>query len=454
MRPIAAMLSALALFVVSSLLCSRAAEAQIYIPCGGNINSYISAYPPGTTFQLAGSAASPCTYWGQTFHTKNNITIQGDCSSSVGANTILDGGGTSALMTNGISVFGGDNTSNVVLQCLTVQSYGGSKAAAENRLPQLNTFNRWVVQNCTLQQSGGVGITLFGSSTLSNCLVAGNFHSGVTLGTEITGYDGMPMTVVGNAVLSNNLRRDNQNIDAGGLKGTQVGPDDPGAEVPQPQGVQILNNYFWNNYGSAIWCDLQSQKWTVQGNTVIGNEANGIFFETCNNADISHNVLNNNSGSCIFVNSAANAQVHDNNCLVQTTQGIGILLQASCRSDAQTEVNNNFYHNTVSLLGGVPTYPYAYVMGFDDETGATWSSNRCPLYPTPPSPTANAMYNNTYYLVSINEPHWIWGPNWPDATLPAIQSFRGYGVEAGSSVSSGNGGVSGCTQVGCTGSGW
>lgn len=93
-------------------------------------------------------------------------------------------------------------------------------------------------------------------------------------------------------------------------------------------------------------------------------------------------------------------------------------------------------------------------MGFDDETGATWSSNRCPLYPTPPSPTANAMYNNTYYLVSINEPHWIWGPNWPDATLPAIQSFRGYGVEAGSSVSSGNGGVSGCTQVGCTGSGW
>lgn len=451
MKPNAAALFAFALFVASGLLCPRASEAQIFIPCGANVNSYTSSYPAGTTFQLAGTAASPCTYSGQTFHTRNNDTIQGDCSSGIGANTIFDGGGTSALLTSGIpAANGGDNTSGVVLQCLTIQNYGGSKSATTNDTPQLNTWNQWVVQNCTLQMSGGWGINMFGSSVLRNCVVGGNFQGGIGIGTELLGYDGLALAVVGNAILSNNLRHDNPNFDGSGLKGSQVNPADPGT----PQGVQVLNNYVNNNYGMGIWCDYQSQDWIIQGNTVNGNFGNGILFETCNSGDISHNVVNNNGWSCIFVNSGSNATVHENNCLVSTTQSIGIMLQASCRADAQVEKSNYFYLNTVSFLDGPTTSPYEYTDGFDDETGATWGTNRCPSYPTPPSLTANTMYNNTYYLTSLNEPHWIWGNNWPDQSLRAIQLFGGYGVEAESTQAVGNGSVSGCTQVGCTGSGW
>jgi hypothetical protein len=290
---------------------------------------------------------------------------------------------------------------------------------------------------------------MYGSSTLQNCVVGGNFHGGVGVGTELPGYDGLPITVAGNAILSNNLRHDNPNISGGGLKGEQVFPDNPGV----PQGVYILNNYVNNNYGMGLWCDLHGQNWTVQGNTVAGNWGNGILWETCNNADISHNVVNNNAWSCIFVNSGANAQVHDNNCLVSTTQSIGIMWQASCRADAVPEVNNNFYNNTVTFFGS-STSPYLYVSGFDDETGATWTTNRCPAIASPPSPIASRMFNNTYYLQNTNEPHWIWGNNGPNQTLPQIQSFRGLGLEAGSTVNVGWAGVDGCQQVGCAGSGW
>lgn len=68
------------------------ARTVVSITCDVSINAAISANGAHVTYQLAGSAASPCTYLGQTFHMVDDITIQGDCSSSSGANTILDGG--------------------------------------------------------------------------------------------------------------------------------------------------------------------------------------------------------------------------------------------------------------------------------------------------------------------------------------------------------------------------
>jgi hypothetical protein len=152
-------------------------RSVVSIECNAGIDAAILANGPHLTYQLAGSAGKPCTYSRQTFHTVSDITIQGDCSSPTGANTILDGGngppgGPLTILTNGAppSDGGSDNSTKVTIQCLTIENYGGSKTCpgagctyndnAENDYQQLTTWDGWVLRRCTLQLSGGYGAQL------------------------------------------------------------------------------------------------------------------------------------------------------------------------------------------------------------------------------------------------------------------------------------------------------
>jgi hypothetical protein len=447
----------------------HAQPATVAVPCGAVINSYIAAYPSGTKFQLAGNANSHCTYYGQSIHTKNGITIQGDCSSSTGANTILDGGNGSSsgpltwLASGEPSAFGGDGTTGVTLQCLTIQNYAGSKVCPgtgcgwnyggtpENWNAEVNTWDGWLLNNCTIQLSGGYAVQLAGSAAIQNCLITRNYHGGITLQTRFPGNDGKPAVVSGNEISYNNLRGDAMGIDASGVKA--VSRADLGGAT---QTIDLLDNYVHDNYATGLWCDIQcSPFFEAEGNTVVNNSGFGIHFEITGiggMSDISDNVINSNAGFGIFVSSASNVNVHRNNILVRSTSGDGIVFEADCRSDAPiNEQNVQVYANTVTFQSTWASFGQQ-INGFVDATalGAKCS----PGQPHPTSYDTLSFHNNNYYSIDTWDGHFTWPPIGYDGVPLAEIQAPPYGSEIGSTITPGRGDVTGCTQIGCTGSGW
>ena len=475
----------LAFMILEPVTNGKAARAvTVAVPCGVAINSYISAYPPGTRFQLAGSTKSHCTYYGQSIHTQNGITIQGDCSSSTGANTILDGGNGSSTgpltwLTSGEpSAFGGDGTTRVTLQCFTIQNYAGSKLCpgtgcgwydsagiAENWNAEVNTWDGWLLNNCTIRLSGGYAVQLAGSATIQNCLITQNYHGGITLQTRFPGNDGNPAVVKGNEISYNNLRGDAMGTDASGVKA--VSRADLGGAT---QTVDLLDNYVYDNYATGLWCDIEcSPFFQAEGNTVVNNSGFGIQYEingVGGISDISDNVINDNGGGLnqngsvnisgivngfgIFVSSSANVNIHHNNILVRSTNGDGIVFEADCRSDApMNEQNVEVYDNTVTFQSS-GTSAGQQIDGFVDMTAL--GTNCSPGQPHPTSYATFSFHNNNYYSIGTGDAHFTWPPiGYSGVSLAVIET---YGSEIGSTFIPGSGDVTGCTQIGCTGVGW
>jgi hypothetical protein len=446
----------------------------VSIPCGANINSYTASaaqggthgYGPGTVFQLAGTAASPCTYSGQTFHTQNNESIEGDASSPTGANTILDGGngatnGPFTALTSGAPARGGDGTTGVTIEYLTIQNYAGSKTCSttynvgvgctfhdnvgryENSNAQIYTWNGWLLSNDTFTGSGGWGLQLDGSATVQNSRIVGNHQGGVNPQTCLPGTNSsQPVKIVGNEIGNNNARGDDSSFSAGGMKA--VGCD--GIEM------DVLNNWVHDNNAAAgtvgLWTDIQAcSPCKIQGNTIVNNGRGYMCEITGHNAtnDVSHNVAINTASNAfsIYLNECTNFNVHDN--YVNTDQNNTIVNEASCRADANGNSNTNlaFYNNTeVFTYGGGNKGAGIMENGTAPGTScgniSTWSE-----------------HNNTYYVASSSDHRWAFGTMFYSFnTLANVQN--NWGQESGSVVTAGGGptGVNGCQQVGCTGSGW
>lgn len=481
-----------------------------YIPCGASINSYTASVAnggngtygngSGVTFQLAGSPDRPCVYAGQTFHTQSNETIQGDCSSSLGRNTILNGGdgapsaGVHLLTFGGPTAFGGDGSTGVTIQCLTIMNYGGAKQCTpaslsgcgaasgapactatppycENWSSELDPWNGWVLQNLTLRDSGGDGVILVGSSTLRNSLVTGNFHSGVACQTGWTSNDGGPIQIIGNEISFNNQRNDNIFLDVGDKCSYRA--DLAGAN----QTISAIYNYVHDNYSPGLWCDGEcSPNYLVEWNTIIHNQGQGIRCEVSNGCVIAHNVLvsmatTQQSGNlAIACSNAPNCQVHDNMIMVPNG-GSGIDVDAICRNDNQPNPNGAIIQrNTVAFAAASPTPPYSIgnlgLQGLYDNTHGSWGANICGTT-TPPTPvvssfTSNIFLQNHYFSPALADQHWIWGSNDTWCSLAQLQggtcssasvpyTIPANTIEPNSVVNAGTIPTpTGCRQIGCS----
>jgi hypothetical protein len=449
----------------------------VLIPCGANVNSYAASaaqggthgYGPATVFQLSGSAASPCTYQNQTFHTQSNEVIQGDCSSSVGANTILDGGngaanGPNTQMTNGDS----DGATGVTLQCVTVQNYAGShtcpnssaagcnwqgdNGTSEDRNAEVVTWDGWLLTKDTFTSSGGWGVTLQGSATASNSRFVGNYHGGINPEACLPGSNDQAAFVQGSEIANNNLRGDYTYTDAAGFKATSSGN-------PDCSPLYFLNNWVHDNANTiGVWLDgFACNKCVVQGNTILDNgqsfqcEITGgtIAF----NNDISHNVIQqqaNGAGWVIKIDQCAQFNIHDNNILYPSAGiygGLGVLAE---NRNGNQEVANNLaiYNNTITFTStggnentGVGQFPNCTSLLCSNP--ATWSVHNNSYHSTAYSNSATAAANGTYFMFILQNGYSL---NSAQAGSP--------GWEIGSTMTIGNASVSGCQRIGCAGSGW
>src|SRR5208337_1542257 len=235
------------------------AMAQVVIPAGANIQSYINANPAGTAFQLSAG-----NYSGTPFSPQTGDSFIGATNGS----TVFQGNGQSAPMVNG-------GASNVAFQNVTLTGFGNPAQSAP-----LVTAAGWKLTNVTSTNNAGAGLYLSGTGVLVS---GGSYSDNGQIGIDGSFANGS--TVKDATISGNNTANYDQGWDAGGLK------------VTNTANLTVEGNTVKNNNGNGIWADISSSNWTIEDNGVAGNNGNGIMYEISHNATISNNLVVNNQGS-------------------------------------------------------------------------------------------------------------------------------------------------------------
>src|SRR5262249_9220603 len=136
-----------------------------------------------------------------------------------------------------------------------------------------------------------------------------------------------------------------------------------------------------------------------------------------------------------YIADSSHVSVDTNNILVPSNSGAeGIFFQTTSRGDRQDSSSLTQTNNTVTFV--------STTIGFDG-----WYNTAARVT------SGNSSNNNHFYDVNTTAARFLWG-----ATSLVGQAFAAYKVSTGQDAAStlvvGNASVSGCTRVGCTGSGW
>lgn len=287
-----------------------AGSGVTYVGCSlSAFNAAINATMASGVYQLAGRAASHCTYSPVALtHLPSGsgpITIQG--AGPNGAYTIIDGGQGASGGAN-FKLFDGDadSASGVTLQAVTVQNFGGSKTcggtgcgatcgapSSENWCSGLQTGPSWTVTNNTIQLSGGIGIQIVdGGNTFTHNICQTNSHSCFAVQPRHALDTGLPDSIVGNLITGNNVRGDDPTNDVANA-GKVI---DNGSGLTHS--VYVNYNYVYGaaNPANAIWFDTTSAPMVANHNTIGAaiNDANlvqGIRCELAPACSMSDNVV-------------------------------------------------------------------------------------------------------------------------------------------------------------------
>jgi hypothetical protein len=439
----------------------------VNIACGGKIPGTLS---PNTTYVFAGSYGSPCTFRGVTLRPSNGTTVQGDCKSPVGANTIFDGGnGSSAgpFTKFTASYPNSGSPTGVTLRCITVQNYGGSKTCTkvsqpwvgcqflnnrgvyENDNPELYTWDGWVVEHCTITGSGGYGVQLDGSAIVRFSRVNGNYGGGINPHGGLSGSNGATAIVLGNEIGNNNLAGYDWTFSTAGVKA--VGDD----STP----LLVLDNYCHDTGGNAncLWFDIHAGELTIEGNTIV-NGGRGIMCEISgrksSNSIRDNVILNAGNAFAAYWNECTNIDFEFNFLRVPPGQR-GVVSEATCRGDANGNWNANYTlkNNTIvySEAGNASNDYHGLIL----DNGARSCSS---------TSTWVQDFNTVYTPAAASDPHFTGtslggaSSGWHGSSLATMHAS--YGVETHSTVTIGKGPtVNGCTGdgkygIGCAGSGF
>jgi hypothetical protein len=240
------------------------------------------------------------------FGTSNGSVLQGDCRQPEGAGTIFDGLNAQGYFMVGVF----DNTSNVVVRCITVTRYGANGASCPDTsggagASVINLYNGWLLASSTIENSCGTGVaTQGGSNEIYNTLI---FHNAFT-GGAIQNTSGT-MTALGTEWAGNsfyvgaNAGDCNFNYDCGSFKVVGGGA----AYVFDGMYAHDQTNPGSTTNAGVVgaWCDgignlpeNCATSWTVQNSTIKNNNGDGIRAEVMTNVGIfQHNVITNNNGS-------------------------------------------------------------------------------------------------------------------------------------------------------------
>ena len=413
----------------------QADAATVQIPCCSNPQTIINANPTaGTVFQFAAGVYHQPTVFpsaiNQTFIGSSTLSTLDNTGTPTGG-TIFNGDATQGDVNNGNYLV----PSGMIVQNITITNFAVGSSDCAQSAWNSGPSTSWIDVTFTQNNCTGLGIAAVPGMnpdgvTVTRGRYVYNKHSGISATNNAIGGAHANNIVISGAEIGHNNTR-----------GDPLGNDVAGAKFCDGvNNAQFFNNWVHDNAATGIWSDCGNTGWVIDSNTVVRNSSTGIFYETSVTGIIRNNVVNDNLGAAIYIDSG-NAQVTGNNIRQQsgTNQSNAFLLQATARSDAQTIANSIATGNTV-------TFKAACAGNFGGCLWGVWNQ-------TGDSEAGINFSNNHFFAASASDPHWTWDNGATGVAFATYQSLNGSHdtTASGSSVTAGDGSVTGCEAIGGTG---
>lgn len=289
----------------------------------------------------------------------------------------------------------------VQIKNLTLQH--AASAANTGALDPVAGGTGWVLDHNEIRWNHGYGTgpgnVGFGQ-TLAMTITANNVHHN---GQDGTGADGAGNVVRGNEVHDNSYA------------GYQVGWD-AGNKFGHARNLVVDGNYYHDERGPGIWCDINCEDAVITNNYVARTQR-GIMFEISCRASIHDNVVVDSAdppgesswgGIGILIANSEGADVYSNQTF-NGARGIWAIHQdrseaRDCTGGAEHVVKNLSVHgNSVDFNAADP--PFAGKAGVWTDTG------RADLYTS----LGNSFAGNTYHDLTPSS-EWNWGMPSPPYT--------------------------------------
>jgi parallel beta-helix repeat protein len=280
---------------------------------------------------------------------------------------------------------------NVTVQNLTVEKYATPLMAGA-----IGPYgDNWIIKSNEVRLNHGAGIKAQYGSADYEQILSNNVHDNGQQGLAVGGGKGSLIEY--NTLTGNNFAR--------------VKSESGGGKIAGTTNVQVINNTYSNNYGPGLWLDCDATGSILSGNTITGNEGDGIRSELGHYGTFTNNTLKNNAQNPVTKVCTGNAReiaIADSD----HTMVSGNTINSNCAGITMTQgtrnlsVNNSVVHNTITYPGVTQIRnPFG---GVDSQTPTTLFD----------PDNHNYFDYNTYHFSSPTLPtlkHWKWngtGLNW------------------------------------------
>lgn len=189
---------------------------------------------------------------------------------------VLDGGRVNRYAFTG-------SAEDVTIRHLTIQNFGTATDNHNEGVVNHDSAHGWLVEHNTVRRNGGAGVFMgSGSVVQHNCLAENGQYGFSAYSPE--GPQGLVLRH--NEITGNNTADWESRIPGCGCTG--------GGKFWATSGAVIERNWTHDNHGPGLWADNNNTGFTIRGNFIADNDAEGIIYETSYNALIQFNTFRDN----------------------------------------------------------------------------------------------------------------------------------------------------------------
>jgi parallel beta-helix repeat protein len=254
------------------------------------------------------------------------------------------------------AVFAQTAASNVTIEDLTMEEFAVPVlmgAISGGWTGGSSTGQNWVIQNNEIELNHGSGVNVYWGSLVKNNYIHDNGDLGIG-GSVNTTSPNSGIVVEGNEIAHNNYAHVSPHFGAGGV------------DIAYSGGVVFRGNYVHDNEGSGLWMDHGATNALFDGNTIVNNTEQGVFYEISFNGTIRNNILTTNGyihpngtfglwGAGIVSSTSQNVEAYCNTAQISSQGGNGLDIIGNYNPDpgntSGISQNDYFHHNTVSFQG-------------------------------------------------------------------------------------------------------
>jgi parallel beta-helix repeat protein len=249
---------------------SQAPAGAVTVSTTQKLNELTKSNPAGTTFWLAAGTHTLGTGAFSQVTPKQGNTYVG----APGA--VLDGQRRNRYAFTGYAT-------DVTIKNLTIQNFGAVRTNSDAGVVNHDAAAGWTVDGNTIRHNAGAGVMVGnGNFIRGNCLREnGQYGFSAYSPDKVSG-----ITIEHNEIAANNTD-DWETLKPGcGCTG--------GGKFWEVTGAVIRNNWVHDNLSAGLWADTNNTSFTIEGNYISGNMAEGIVYETSYNASIRGNTFARN----------------------------------------------------------------------------------------------------------------------------------------------------------------